>query len=152
MSNLSTHIADKPWKLLIVDDEPAIHDITILALEDLTLDGHEIEFYHAYSAAEAKEILEKTQHVGLALIDVVMETEDAGLQLVNWIRADLEDRNMRIILRTGQPGQAPIRDIIRSYDINDYREKTDLHINALRALTLGSFRSYRDIVSSSGNA
>jgi len=136
----------RPWKLLIVDDEPAIHDITVLTLDDLELDGYPLEFLHAFSRAEAEVIIGNTPDIALALIDVVMETEDAGLELVHWVRKTFHNQEIRLVLRTGQPGEAPVREIIRNYDINDYREKTELHINALRALVFGSLRSYRDIL------
>jgi len=41
------------------------------------------------------------------LLDVIMETDQAGLDLVEFIRDTLKNETVRIILRTGQPGQAP---------------------------------------------
>ena len=134
------------WKLLIVDDEPEVHQITELALANFTFDNKSIEFLNAYSAVEALEIVKTTPDIALTLLDVVMESDHAGLQLVQKIRKDLGNHMIRIVLRTGQPGMAPERDIIINYDINDYAEKTELSAQKLFTIVVASLRAYRDIV------
>ena len=84
--------------------------------------------------------------IAIALIDVVMETDHAGLELVEFIRNKKMNQTIRLILRTGQPGQAPEEDVIRAYDINDYKEKTELTVQKLMTLFYSTLRSYRDIV------
>ena len=117
---------DRHWHVLIVDDEPDVHAATQLALRGLNIEDRPLAFTHAHSAAEALGLLQQRQDFAVALIDVVMETDDAGLKLVRTIREELGNRLLRIILRTGQPGYAPEIDTIRQYDINDYRTKTEL--------------------------
>ncbi|MDD2829250.1 MAG: HD domain-containing protein [Sulfuricurvum sp.] len=114
------------WKVLIVDDEAAIHDVTKLALKGFEFAQKEIEFLQAMSAQEAKEILRNHNDIALILLDVVMESDDAGLELVTFIRQEINNNIIRIILRTGQPGQAPEKYVIDHFDINDYKEKTEL--------------------------
>lgn len=133
------------WKVVIVNDEPAIHDVTRLALKGLEFEGRKLEFISAYSAEEGKRLLEAEQDVALAFIDVVMESEKAGLTLVNDIRTELGNHETRLILRTGQPGQAPEEEVIKQYDINDYKEKTDLTSGKMKSCVLTALRSYRDI-------
>ena len=135
------------WKLLIVDDEPEIHTITRMVLADIDFDGRQIECVSAYSAAEAKSILTDDQHcdIALAIVDVVMETNNAGLELIQWIRQTLNNHTVRILLRTGQPGEAPEESVIRDYDINDYKNKTELTALRLKTATFSALRSYRDI-------
>ena len=116
----------KPWQVLVVDDEPAVHEVTKLVMSDFEMDGRRLEFTHCYSAAEARTLLGQRNDIALILLDVVMESEHAGLDLAKYIREDLGNLNVRIVLRTGQPGQAPEEQVIRDYDINDYKEKTDL--------------------------
>ena len=82
----------------------------------------------------------------MILLDVVMETDHAGLQLVERIRDEMKNRQVRIILRTGQAGQAPERDVIVKYDINDYKAKTDLTATNLFTAMVSGLRSYRDIL------
>ena len=135
------------WKVLIVDDEPDIHTITKIALSNFNFENKNINFLNAYSAAEAKEVLSNEKDIALIYLDVVMETDDAGLLLAKWIRADLKNEFVRIILRTGQPGQAPERDVILNYDINDYKEKTSLSSDKLFTSTLAGLRGYKDIIS-----
>lgn len=134
------------WNILIVDDEPGIHEITKLALASFKFERKKCNFISAYSAEEAKTILQTTPNIALALIDVVMETEDAGLELVNHIRNELKNRLLRIILRTGQPGQAPEEKVIHDYDINDYKSKGELTTQKLYTSVLTSLRAYRDMV------
>ena len=133
------------WRVLIVDDEPDVHAVTELALEDLVFDDKGIEFGHAYSAREARDYLEEYPDTALVLLDVVMESDHAGLELVDVIRNELKNFLIRIILRTGQPGQAPEREVILRYDINDYREKADLSSLKLFSSVVSAFRSYRDL-------
>lgn len=135
----------RAWKLLIIDDEAEIHSVTRLVLDGIEIDGHGIEFLSAYSAAEARKIFEEHSDIALALVDVVMETDHAGLELVRWIREDLKNHATRLILRTGQPGQAPEEAVIKDYDINDYKSKTELTATKLKTITYSAVRSYRDI-------
>ena len=134
-----------PWILLVVDDEESVHQVTRLALRDLVYDGRSLSILSAHSAAQARKILEDTPGIAVILLDVVMETDHAGLELARYIRQDLNNHDCRIVLRTGQPGQAPEMDIISTYDINDYKDKTELTAQKLYTLMLACLRSYRDI-------
>jgi len=131
------------WKVLVVDDEKDIHLMTSLALESLHFRDKKIQFLNAYSATEAKEILAREQDIALVLLDVVMETTDAGLKLVEHIRHIMNMQNLRIVLRTGQPGYAPEMEVIKSFDINDYQNKAEVTQNKLITATISSLRSYQ---------
>jgi response regulator RpfG family c-di-GMP phosphodiesterase len=135
-----------PWKVLLVDDEPDIHDITKLTLTRFRLDGRALTFLHAYSGAEAKEVLAREKDIALVFLDVVMEREDSGLEVARWLRQDQDNQFTRIVLRTGQPGQAPEERVIVDYDINDYKEKTELDRTKLFTTTFAALRAYRDIM------
>jgi response regulator RpfG family c-di-GMP phosphodiesterase len=135
-----------PWKVLLVDDEPDIHDITRLTLSRFRLDGRALTFFHAYTGAEAKRILTFESDIALVFLDVVMEQEDSGLEVARWLREDLGNQFTRIVLRTGQPGQAPEESVIVDYDINDYKEKTELDRTKLFTTTFAALRAYRDIM------
>jgi response regulator RpfG family c-di-GMP phosphodiesterase len=135
-----------PWKVLLVDDEPDIHDITKLTLSRFRLDGRALSFVHAYSGAQAKEVLAREPDIALVFLDVVMEREDSGLEVARWMRQDLDNQFTRIVLRTGQPGQAPEERVIVDYDINDYKEKTELDRTKLFTTTFAALRAYRDIM------
>ncbi|CAN7690192.1 DUF3369 domain-containing protein [Pseudoduganella sp. LjRoot289] len=135
-----------PWKVLLVDDEPDIHDVTKLTLARFRLDGRALSFVHAYSGAEAKEVLAREQDIALVFLDVVMEQEDSGLEVARWMRQELNNQFTRVVLRTGQPGQAPEERVIVNYDINDYKEKTELDRTKLFTTTFAALRAYRDIM------
>ncbi|RUO25334.1 response regulator [Aliidiomarina minuta] len=134
------------WKILIVDDEPEVHAVTKLALSDFSFLGRGLEFHSAYSGEEARELATAHPDAAIVLLDVVMETDDAGLHVARFIREELGNRFTRIILRTGQPGQAPERTVIVNYDINDYKSKTELTAQKLFTAVMSSLRSYRDII------
>jgi signal transduction histidine kinase/DNA-binding NarL/FixJ family response regulator len=134
-----------PWKVAVIDDDPAVHEGTRFALYDYSLNGEGIEIVSAYSAAEGRELMRTTENVAVVLLDVVMETDDAGLQLIDYIRTQLKNETVRIILRTGQPGQAPERRVIVDYDINDYKAKTELTADKLFTTLTAAFRSYQQL-------
>jgi response regulator RpfG family c-di-GMP phosphodiesterase len=142
----SSRKALPPWQILVVDDEPAVHEVTKLVMSDFEMDGRGLHFTHCYSAAEARAVLAERTDIALILLDVVMESEHAGLELARHIREDLGNLNVRIILRTGQPGQAPEEQVIRDYDINDYKEKTDLTRRKLITVFYAGLRAYRDLM------
>ena len=134
------------WKVLIVDDEVEVHAVTRLVLENFVFEEKKIELISVYSAEEAKKILKKQADIALVLLDVVMERSDAGLRLVRYIREELGNKLVRIILRTGQPGAAPESRVIVEYDINDYKEKTELTAQKLLTTVITAIRSYRDLL------
>ncbi|MBY0464557.1 MAG: phosphodiesterase, partial [Burkholderiales bacterium] len=92
----------QPWKVLVVDDEPDVRLITALNLRGFSFAGRPLELIEASSSQEAKQRLAEHPDCALALIDVVMETDDAGLRLVEYIRKDLKNLMIRLVIRTGQ--------------------------------------------------
>lgn len=133
------------WKILIVDDEKEVHTTTRLVLNDFKFEGAGLEFMSAYSGLEALEILKQNKDIAVVLLDVVMETPHAGLDCADAIRNELNNQNIRIVLRTYQPGQAPERKVIVEYDINDYKHKTELTTQRLFSTVYTAIRSYRDL-------
>ena len=129
------------WKVAVIDDEPAVHDGTRFALADYKLNGQGLEILSAYSAAEGRDLMRKNPDVAVVLLDVIMESDAAGLDLVQFIRNELKNETVRIISRTGQPGQAPERRVIVDYDINDYKAKTENHADKLFVADGGAARS-----------
>ena len=142
---VSLKAAGPVWRLLIVDDEPDVHRATLLALHGASLFSRPLEFLHAYSAAEATEVLRRERDIAVVMLDVVMERQDAGLTLVKVIRDELKLADVRIILRTGQPGYAPDIETITAFDINDYRTKSELTRSMLFITITAALRSYRQI-------
>ncbi len=135
------------WNVLVVDDDEEIHSVTKLALSDLIVADRRLEFHHAYSGKEALEFIRKHgPSIAIILLDVVMETDDAGLIVAKKMREELGLVEPRIILRTGQPGYAPEESVIKQYDINDYKTKTELTRSKLVTTIIASIRSYQQIL------
>ncbi len=141
----------EPWRILIVDDNVDVHNVTKFIFKEKILLGKRLELTSAYSLAEAKELLRADDNFALAYIDVVMEEEDSGLQLIEFIRNELKNNLMRLTIRTGQPGAAPEEDVIVRYDINDYREKTDMNARRLFCSAYTAIRGYREIIALNDN-
>ncbi|MCC0179140.1 diguanylate cyclase [Waterburya agarophytonicola K14] len=134
------------WQVLIVDDDRSVHQATKLALRNLQFEGKNLVFLSAYTATEAKTIIAQNQDLAFILLDVVMEDHDSGLKLVQYIRDQLNNKLVRIILRTGQPGEAPEESVIIDYDINDYKLKVELTRNKLMVTAIAALRAYRDLL------
>lgn len=140
-----------PWKILIVDDDSDVHNVTTYMIKGMQYLGRPLNFLHAYSGKEAREILKHHTDIAVVLLDVVMENEDSGLQLVHYIREDLQNLTVRIVLRTGQPGKAPAAKVIIEYDINDYKEKTELTLDKMLVAVISALRSYSFITTIENN-
>ncbi|PKG37379.1 DUF3369 domain-containing protein [Psychromonas sp. Urea-02u-13] len=136
----------KKVNLLIVDDEAGVHEVTKLALRNYSFNGVGLNILSVYSGQEAIELLQQRDDIAIILLDVVMESNDAGLKVANWIRRVKRDHRVRIVLRTGQPGDAPEEQVMLEYDINDYKEKTELTNRKLNTLMHACLRAYNDIV------
>jgi len=133
------------WKILIADDESDIHFITKTVLKDFSYKGKELEFFSAYSGKETISILQTNKDIVLVLLDVIMETDDAGLIVAKKIRDELNNKDIQIVLRTGQPSDAPKATIVKDYEINDYKEKTELTADKLLTTLTTAIRSYENI-------
>lgn len=138
-------VVQKPWKVLIVDDDRGVHDVTRLALRNLQVKNRPLSFTSVFSAKEAMELLEHDESFAVALVDVVMETQNAGLELTQYVRQELLNPYLRIIIRTGQSGLAPEKYVIDNYDINDYKDKTELNADKLYASVKIAIHNYADM-------
>lgn len=130
------------WKIMIVDDEQVVHDATRLALSQIELEGRPVELLSAFSAEEGFRVASENPDIALALVDVVMETTDAGLVLVKRIREELGNNFIQLVVRTGQPGYAPEETVVTRFAINAYITKSDLTRARLLTVLATSIRSY----------
>jgi response regulator RpfG family c-di-GMP phosphodiesterase len=143
--------SERKWKVLVVDDDEEVHAITTLVLKEFRYADRGLEFLHAYSGREAKQFVEDHSDIAVIFLDVVMESDDAGFEVVKFIRKKIRNHFVRIILRTGQPGQAPEEKIIVEYDINDYKEKTELSSQKLFTVMMTSLRNYEHMITIEAN-
>src|ERR1700751_2997431 len=133
----------RKWKIAVIDDDQAVHEGTRFALSDYVLNGQGLEILSAYSATEGRELLRAHKDIAAVLLDVIMETDVAGLELVEFIRNELQNETVRIILRHGHPGQAPERRVIVQYDINDYKANPERTADKLFPSMPAALRSYQ---------
>jgi len=130
------------WKVMVVDDEKSIHDITMTSLKGFIFEGKGVKFLNAFSGQEAATLFHLHPDTALLIVDVVMETQDAGLDFVHYIREKLNNHVVQIVIRTGQPGLAPESDVISKYQINAYYSKTELRVQKLISLFITSLRTF----------
>ncbi|MBD2679806.1 MULTISPECIES: ATP-binding protein [Nostoc] len=141
-AEIDDELPAESWKILIVDDESEVHTATNIALTNFIFEDKSLSFINAYSASHAKQLIEQNSDIAIILLDVIMETDNAGLEFVQYVREVLGNQLVRIILRTGQPGHVPEKEIIFNYDINDYKTKTELTSQKLYTTMLTALRSY----------
>ena len=134
------------YKILIVDDEESVHQITKISISSMNFKSFKIKFLHAYSGKEAKKIMQEHDDIAMALVDVIMETPNAGLDLVEYIRNDLQNSLIRLVVRTGQANEHVEMDVVEQYDIDDYKEKTELTVHKLYTTIRTSIRSYIKLI------
>lgn len=139
-----------PWKVAVIDDDESVRAITRLALGQLKVDGRPLDLLEASSAEEGIALFATHPDIALGLIDMVMEEPSAGLRVISAVREQQGNHRTRLVVRTGQPGHLPEDRVIRDYDINDYREKTELSAQKLRTVAHSAIRSFRDIVQVEG--
>ncbi len=133
------------WRVLVVDDDPEIHQMTRIVLRDFAFQGQGFQMLSAYDGVQARQILRDNPDIPVMLLDVVMETPEAGLSLARFVREDLHNRSIRIILRTGHPGDVPEHQVMADYDINDYRDKSELTAQRLYSTLVAAIRSWSHI-------
>ena len=139
---------EKELPVLLVDDEPDVLSVSKLAMRNFEVFGMPITIYTAQSKAEAIELIHSKFSVeaqpgallNLAFIDVVMETDTAGLELCDYIRNTLKNKFTQIYIRTGQPGVAPEREVVDRYDINGYFTKVETTPDKLYSLVKSGIR------------
>ena len=133
------------WRVLAVDDDADFQRATAFALSELELLGGRIELIQAFSCREASMLLAKHHDIALVLLDVVMETEDAGLRLIKALREVIGNRETRVVMLTGEPGLAPAHEVMRDYDINDYWTKSELGAERLLTVLTAAVRGYAQL-------
>lgn len=136
-----------PWKIAVIDDEPEVHKVTELTLKGFEFEDRKLTLLSAYSAQQAMALFQQHDDIAVAFVDVVMEQDNAGLELVKYIREELNNHYTRIVLRTGQPGTKPEQEVIRSFDIDGYKAKTEFTTDNFYLTLYTTLRSYRDIIS-----
>ncbi len=143
INTCSENLVDKFWKVMVIDDEKSVHDITMTSLKGFVFEGRGLTFLNAFSGEQAIQLFARHPDTALLIVDVVMETENAGLNFVHYIREKLKNNLVQIVIRTGQPGMAPEYEVISKYSINAYYSKTELKIQKLLSLVTTSLRTYK---------
>jgi CheY-like chemotaxis protein len=133
------------WKVLIIDDDPNIHLVTKMALEYIVFEQRGIELISAFNTTEARQMIAFHKDIAIIFLEVALESENAGFELVHFIRKDIQNTAVRIILRVRQSSAMPENSVVENMDINDYKTKTELTTQKLFNLTITALRSYRDI-------
>jgi signal transduction histidine kinase len=130
------------WKMLIVDDEQTVIDMTKEVLNTFIFQGKSLQLLCANSYDEAKTLYDANTDIAIAMVDCVMEQNDSGLQLIQYIRNTKKNNTTQLVLRTGQPDFAPEKNMLIDYEINDYLAKTELTSTKLHHRVISYLRNY----------
>ncbi len=143
-SSLAVHEGDRNanWKIIVADDEDEVHKVTKMVFSDYTYKGRGLEVLSAYSSQETRQLILDHQDIAVIILDVVMETETAGFEVVEFIREKLNNNIIQIIMRTGQTGRIPEHKVIQEYAINDFKSKTELTARKLTTSLTSMLRNY----------
>ncbi len=137
--------AEHHWKIMMVDDDTQVHQVTKLALRRFRFQNRRLSFLSAYSGQAAIELLETHLDISIILLDIVMETSDAGLRVIEQVRDVMGNRSIQIVVRTGQPGEAPEESVVLNYAVNDYKTKIELTQQKLFTTLVTGLRAHQTI-------
>lgn len=135
----------EPWTVLVADDEGTVHLVTEMVLRNFKFQDRPVKLISTYSGEETIDVMSKEHNIAVILLDVIMESITAGLDVVSAVREKLNNNEVRIILRTGQAGVATISEVIKQYDINGYKKKENLTNEKLQNTVTLALRAYNDI-------
>jgi CheY-like chemotaxis protein len=135
-----------PIRVLVADDEPDVLAVTRLSLRGMRHGGRPVELVPVATGAGTVAAMRADPGIAVILLDVVMETDSAGLDACRAIREELGNRYVRILLRTGQPGAAPERATIDDFDIDGYLPKAELTTNRLYAAVRTALKAFEELV------
>ena len=115
------------WIILVVDDDLDVHVATKLTLQNVVILGKTLKLIDVHSGHEAITLLKENRHIDLILLDMIMESQDAGLAVASWLRNEsgCHDKPI-IILRTGQPGLLKDAEILLNKNFNAVVEKSSI--------------------------
>ncbi len=131
--------------ILLVDDDIEFQQSLKLALGHFEFQTNPVRILCVNSATAAATVLAANPNIAVVILDIVMETDDAGLRLVRSVREVLGNAEVRIVLVTGQPGMAPMRKSLSQLDISDYWLKTDLTFERLHGVLTSNLRTWEQI-------
>lgn len=132
-------------KVLTVEDDQDYQEALLNGLSSLNYDDKKVEFLTASTALEAATVIAENPDISVIFLDVVMETDNAGLRLIRTIREDIGNDLVRIVLLTGQAGMTSVEDLISQYDIDDYWCKSDLTQVHLQTIVLSNLRTWEHL-------
>jgi CheY-like chemotaxis protein len=168
----------KNWTILIVEDQADAQDVYIMNLSKAFKDAFVIG---VHSAKQAKEILgDKNKckalilerykdhddfkayekdiednpqiiNIGCIILDIVMETTKSGFDVIDYVRSELKDNNIQIIINSGQIGEGKeipedIPTLMKQYNVHSIILKggnSDSVSSPLEVATTSAYRLYK---------
>lgn len=131
------------WRVLVIDDDPEVHDCIRGALGSLKLFDRPLELLHCAHGESARTLLLGEHNLAVAIVDLVSQDASGGLALVDFIRNTAGLRNTRVVLRTGPPHGTPDLDTLLRYDISDCRTQSELTPDRWGAIAAKNLQDYQ---------
>lgn len=146
MSAENNNTSSAVWKVLILDSRSSVHQATKLLLQKLSFAGKSFMALSSFSLQEAKEMLQRDSDIAIVLMDVEINEENIGLNLVHFIRKELQNEKIRIVLRTGYPDLLPEKEIIKNYAIDGSLSEEEVSESQFEFIILGAIQTYNQII------
>lgn len=132
------------WNILIVDDEKNFAEDLKEEIGDYRFKGSTPNVAIAHSGFEAINILGQSEFA-LLIIDIIMETPDAGLHVIEFIRNKQKNSLMQIIVMTARPDIYEESDIISRYEIHSFIDKP-AGLKRQYMLVISALRTYDNLI------
>jgi len=133
------------WHILVVDDDRDVHALTNIVLENIQVYNKKLTIYSVYSEKDACEFIQNNPQINLILLDMIMEDDDSGLNVAKYIRSELKNLKVRIILRSGNSDIDSLNDFVHKFDISDCKIKNELSAKQFRNSIIAAIEEYDDL-------
>ncbi len=131
----------KPFNILIVDDVKDVHHVTDIISRSKDFDGYELNLLHTESAKETIELLQQRNDIDLILLDIIMETIHSGLSVIDYVRNELHNEDIQIVISTAYPGNIPDEYLPLVKGANHFVYKVDLTFEKFKSIVIHAIRA-----------
>ncbi|ODN30332.1 HD domain-containing phosphohydrolase [Fervidobacterium thailandense] len=133
------------FSIMVVDDSKTVRAEIRSILSKVQFEGEKLEIHEAEGFEDFKTRYEPDKYA-LVLTDLVMEEEQSGIRVVNYIRHELGDAKTRIVLMTANPEKVPLELLENDCDVNYFLEKKTLSELSLKICVIAMLKAYKNVI------
>ena len=133
------------YKVLVVDQRPTALYSSRLALSKMSFAGKSFTAIEACSLEEAKKRLLDHEGVAMVILNSEIEGQDISVSIIDFIRNELKNESIRIIIRTGYPNSSLKRSITENYKIDGYLFEEEIEKSQFEFVVINAIHTYNQI-------